>query len=261
MNASDPASALGPTPLRDRVAVITGASRGIGAEIALAFASAGADVALAARGGERLAAVAGQVEDLGRRALPVPTDVTDSAQADRLIDTVVGTLGRLDVLVNNSGVVHGTSLLDTTDDDWDRVIATNLRGTFLCTRAAGRHLVPARAGKVINMASNFAFTGIAGHGAYCASKGAIVAFTRAMAVEWAPYDIQVNALAPGYVATELNAAARADPELSARIVRQIPARRMGEPAEIAPWAVLLASSVSDFMTGETIVIDGGQLAR
>ena len=243
------------------VAVVTGAGRGLGAEIALALAEAGADVVLAARTGDQLAAVARHVGALGRRALPVVTDVTDSAQAQRLMDAAVDRLGRLDVLVNNSGVVLGTSLLDTADDDWDQVIATNVRGTFLCTRAAGRHLVPARSGKVINMASNFAFSGAAGHSAYCASKGAIVAFTRAMAVEWAPYGIQVNALAPGYVATDMNAAARADPDLSARIVRQIPARRFGEAREVAPWAVLLASPESDFMTGETIVIDGGQLAR
>jgi NAD(P)-dependent dehydrogenase (short-subunit alcohol dehydrogenase family) len=247
--------------LDGRVAVVTGASRGIGRAIALALAGAGADVALAGRDVARLDAVAGEIRDGGRRALAVPADVTDRGQVDALVARTVDELGGLDVVVNNSGVVSSLPLLETTDEEWDRVLDTNLRGVFLVTRAAGRHLVEQGSGKVVNIASNFAFKGVAGHAAYCASKAGVVAFTRTMAVEWARYGVQVNALAPGYVETDLNADVRADPDAAARIVRSVPARRMGVADEFGPWAVLLASPASDYMTGETVTIDGGLTAR
>jgi NAD(P)-dependent dehydrogenase (short-subunit alcohol dehydrogenase family) len=247
--------------LDGRVAVVTGASRGIGRAIALALAGAGADVALAGRDVARLDAVAGEIRDGGRRALAVPADVTDRGQVDALVARTVDELGGLDVVVNNSGVVSSLPLLEMSDEEWDRVLDTNLRGVFLVTRAAGRHLVQQGSGKVVNIASNFAFKGVAGHAAYCASKAGVVAFTRAMAVEWARFGVQVNALAPGYVETDLNADVRADPDAAARIVRSVPARRMGHADEFGPWVVLLASSASDYMTGETVTIDGGLTAR
>jgi NAD(P)-dependent dehydrogenase (short-subunit alcohol dehydrogenase family) len=247
--------------LDGRVAVVTGASRGIGRSIALALAEAGADVALAGRDVARLDAVAGQIRDGGRSALAVPTDVTDRARVDALVARTVDELGGLDIVVNNSGVVSSLPLLEVSDEEWDRVLDTNLRGVFLVTRAAGRHLVGQGSGKVVNIASNFAFKGVAGHAAYCASKAGVVAFTRAMAVEWARYGVQVNALAPGYVETDLNADVRADPDAAERIVRSVPARRMGRADEFGPWVVLLASPASDYMTGETVTIDGGLTAR
>ena len=143
----------------------------------------------------------------------------------------------------------------------DRIINSNLGGVFLMTRAVGRHLVEQRSGKVINIASNFGLMGVANHAAYSASKAGIIGLTRSLAVEWARHNVQVNALAPGYFATDLNAAMRADQALTDRVLRAIPARRMGEVSEIAPWVLLLAGSESDFMTGETIVLDGGHSAR
>ena len=247
--------------LAGKVAVVTGAGRGLGRAMAVALAAAGADVALAARSADQLAAVAGEVEELGRRALAVPTDVTDADAVDALVERTVTGLGRLDVLVNNSGVIDSTSLLDQEPAAWDRVLDTNVRGTYLATRAAGAHLVRQGSGKVVNIASNFAFTGVADHAAYCASKAAVVAFTRAMAVEWARYGVQVNALAPGYFETDMNAELRSDPDLLAKVLRAVPARRMGRAEELADWLVLLAGPASDFMTGQTIVIDGGQTAR
>lgn len=247
--------------LSGKVAVVTGAGRGLGRAMALALAHAGADVALAARSKDQLEEVAAEVEGLGRRALPVPTDVTDAYSVQGLADAVVAHLGRVDVLVNNSGVVDSMPLLEQAPEEWDRVIATNLRGTFLATRAIGAHLVAQRSGKVINVASNFAFMGIAQHAAYCASKAGVLAFTRSVAVEWAAHGVQVNALAPGYFATSLNTELRSVPDALARVLKAIPARRMGEPDELGAWLVLLAGSASDYMTGETIVIDGGQAAR
>lgn len=247
--------------LAGRVAIVTGAGRGLGRAMAVALADAGADVSLAARSRDQLEEVAAEIEQRGRRALVVPTDVTDQAAVSQLVDTTVSTLGRLDVLVNNSGVIDSSPLLEQAPDVWDRVLETNLRGTYLATRAAGAHLVAQGSGKVINIASNFAFMGVANHAAYCTSKAAVVAFTRAMAVEWARYGVQVNAVAPGYFATDLNAGMRADPESLARVLRAVPARRMGEAEELAAWLVLLAGPASDFMTGETIVVDGGQSVR
>jgi 2-deoxy-D-gluconate 3-dehydrogenase len=250
-----------PEQLAGRVALVTGASRGIGRSVALALAAAGADVALGARSAVDLKVVADEIAGLGRRALPVPLDVTDSTSVDDAVSAAVDGLGRLDVLVNNAGVVHSRPVLETSDEDWDRVLSTNLRGVFLCSRAAGRVLTAQRSGKVINMASHFGIMATPAHGAYCASKAGILQLTRVLALEWAPFNVQVNAIAPGYVATDLNAATRSNAALTDKILRRIPARRMAEPDEIGPLAVLLASAASDFMTGSTLVIDGGHAAR
>lgn len=247
--------------LSGKTAIVTGAGRGIGRSLALALAREGADVALAARSADQLEVVAREVESLGRRALVVPTDITDSEAVKRLVDRTLEDLGGLDILVNNSGTIASTPLLDQDPEEWDRVFDTNVRGTYLATREAGRHLVAQGSGKVVNVASNFAFKGVPGHAAYCASKAAVVSFTRTMAVEWARHGVQVNALAPGYFATDLNASLRADEKAQSAVLRAVPARRMGEPYELAAWVVLMAGPASDFMTGETVVIDGGQTAR
>jgi NAD(P)-dependent dehydrogenase (short-subunit alcohol dehydrogenase family) len=247
--------------LLGKVAIVTGAGRGLGRAMALALADAGADVALAARSKDQLDVVAGEIEQRGRRAIAVPTDVTDAAAVQGLVDATVSELGGLDVLVNNSGIIDSSPLLEQDPEIWDRVMDTNVRGTYLATRAAGAHMVAQGSGKIVNIASNFAFKGVANHAAYCASKAAIVSFTRSMAVEWARSGVQVNALAPGYFATDLNADLRADPEALAKVLRAVPARRMGEAEELSAWLVLLAGPASDFMTGETIVVDGGQTAR
>lgn len=247
--------------LQRKVAVVTGAGRGLGRAIALALASAGADVSLAGRNPQPLRDVAAELKAVGVRSRTTVTDVTDQEQVDRLVAHTIAELGGIDILVNNAGVLSSAALLDTTDQEWSRVFDTNLRGTFLMTRAAGRHLVAQRSGKIINVASNFAFKGVPGHAAYCASKAAVVAFTRSMAVEWARYNVQVNGLAPGFFATDLNADIRADDNMMRRIRRSIPTRRIGHPGDLSSWAVLLSSPASDFMTGEIITIDGGETAR
>jgi NAD(P)-dependent dehydrogenase (short-subunit alcohol dehydrogenase family) len=249
------------TSLVGKVAIVTGAGRGLGRSMAQALAEAGAAVTVASRTGADLDSFVAETKAAGGQALACPTDITDEASVYRMVEATVATFGRIDVLVNNSGIVASTPLVEQSAEEWDRVIATNLRGTYLATRAVGRHLLAQQSGKVINIASNFALQGVANHAAYSASKAGVIAFTRSMAIEWARYGIQVNAIAPGYFATPLNAELRDDPEALTKVVRAIPARRMGEPDELKPWLLLLASSASDFMTGEVIVIDGGQSVR
>ncbi|WP_445283794.1 SDR family NAD(P)-dependent oxidoreductase [Streptomyces sp. DSM 118148] len=249
------------TDLHGKVAIVTGAGRGLGRSMAQALVEAGAAVTVAARTTTELDSFVDEAKAAGGQALACQTDITDEASVESMVEATVETFGRIDILVNNSGIVATTPLLDQPADEWDRVLATNLRGTYLATRAAGRHLVAQGAGKVINIASNFALQGVANHAAYSASKAGVIGFTRSMAIEWAKAGVQVNAIAPGYFATPLNAELREDAETLAKVVHAIPARRMGEPEELKPWLLLLAGSASDFMTGEVIVIDGGQSVR
>ncbi|MEU6137492.1 glucose 1-dehydrogenase [Nocardioides sp. NPDC047086] len=247
--------------LTGKVAIVTGAGRGLGRSMASALADAGAAVAVASRTRAELDSFVEETKDAGGQALACPTDITDEGSVARMVEATIETYGRVDVLVNNSGIVATTPLLDQPAEEWDRVIATNLRGIYLATRAVGRHLVAQGSGKVVNIASNFALQGVANHAAYSASKAGVIAFTRSMAIEWSKHGIQVNAIAPGYFATPLNADMRADEEAMAKVVRAIPARRMGKADELKPWLLLLTGTASDFMTGEVVVIDGGQSVR
>jgi NAD(P)-dependent dehydrogenase (short-subunit alcohol dehydrogenase family) len=246
--------------LDGRVALVTGASRGLGRAMALALAEAGADLALAGRSKPDLEATARGVEGLGRRALVAPTDVRVYAEVEALVERTVAELGRLDVLVNNSGVAHVAPLPELPLEEWERMLATNLSAVVYGCRAAAPHLIARRAGKVINVASMLAAVGLPGYAAYAATKGGIVAFTRALAVEWARYNVQVNAIAPGWFVTDMNRPAFEDPKLRERLLRDVPARRTGRAEEIGPLAVYLASPASDFMTGQTIFLDGGHTA-
>jgi NAD(P)-dependent dehydrogenase (short-subunit alcohol dehydrogenase family) len=244
-------------PLDGKVAIVTGASRGLGRAIAVALAAAGADVALAARSKADLETTAGQVEARGRRALVVPTDVTRYEAVEALVERTVGALGRLDVVVNNSGIAKVLPFADATPDDWRAIVDVNLTGVVNGCRAAARHLIAQGSGKVINVASALATVALPGYTLYAATKGGIVALTRTLAVEWARHGIQVNAIAPGWFVTDMNEDAFNNPKVRDRLLRDVPARRTGRPEEIGPLAVYLASPVSDFMTGQTLYLDGG----
>ncbi len=248
--------------LAGKVAVVTGASRGLGRAMAVALAEAGADVALAARSKPDLEETAHLVERAGRRALVVPTDVTSYPAVEALMQSAIGALGRLDVVVNNSGVARVKPLVEWTPDEWRALLDVNLGGVINGCRAAAAHLIARRAGKVINVSSMLGAIGLPGYTIYSATKGAIVAFTRTLGVEWARHDIQVNAIAPGWFETDMSAPAfdRGDDRLADRLLRDVPARRRGRPEEIGPLAVYLASAASDFMTGQTIYLDGGHTA-
>ena len=240
--------------------MVTGASGGLGRAIAIAFAEAGADVALAARSKPRLEDTAQEVERRGVRALVVPTDVTSFADVESCVARTVEVLGGLHVVVNNAGIARITPLAEATPEDWRSIIDVNLSGVFHGCRAAAPHLIRQRAGKVINLASMLAAVGLPGYSLYAATKGGIISLTRALAVEWARHNIQVNAIAPGWFVTEMNEAAFDDPAIRERLTRDIPARRTGRLDEIGPLAVYLASSGADFMTGQTLFLDGGQTA-
>lgn len=247
------------TTLTGRVALVTGASRGLGRAVALALAEAGADVAVVARSKAGLAETARLVEERGRRTLVAPTDVTRYAEVAAAVERTVDTLGRLDIVVNNSGVAKVAPLVEWVPEDWRAIIDVNLVGALNLCRAAGPHLIAQRAGKVINVASVLGAVGLSGYAVYAATKGAVIALTRSLAVEWARHNVQVNAIAPGWFATDMTAPVfgGGNPKLAERILRDIPAHRIGRPEEIGPLAVYLASPASDFMTGQTLFLDGG----
>jgi NAD(P)-dependent dehydrogenase (short-subunit alcohol dehydrogenase family) len=242
------------------VAIVTGASRGLGRAIALALAEAGASIALAARSKPDLETTARLVEAAGGRAAVVPTDVASYPAVEALVAATVSTFGRLDVLVNNSGIARVKPFAELTPEDWHVVVDVNLTGVFNGCRAAAPVLIGQGHGKVINIASVLGAVGLAGYTVYGATKGGVIALTRTLGVEWARHNIQVNAIAPGWFVTDMNEAAFANPRIAERLTRDVPARRTGRPEEIGPLAVLLASAASDFMTGQTIFLDGGQTA-
>ena len=247
-----------PYSLEGRAAFVTGASRGIGRSIALALAKAGAAVACAARAVEEVKSAAAEIEAAGGRACALRLDVTQGAQITAAVKEAEKALGPIDILVNNAGITLEKKTVDVSDDEWDQVLATNLTSMFRCARVVAPSMIARGRGKIINVGSMYGRLGVPRYAAYCASKAAVDGLTRSLAAEWAKHGIQVNCLAPGYMNTDIPRAAMADPDTRERFLGKVPARRLGEPAEAAALAVYLASPVSDFMTGQTVYLDGGQ---
>jgi 2-deoxy-D-gluconate 3-dehydrogenase len=246
--------------LDGQVALVTGSARGLGAAIALALAEAGADVAVH----DRLdpGTTEKQIEALGRgRALGLVADLSDRSAADTLVSTVIDRMGRLDVLVNNAGIIRRAPAVDHGDADWDSVIEVNLTAVFRLCRAAGRHMLPCGRGKIVNIASLLSFQGGITVPSYAAAKAGVAQITKALANEWAAKGINVNAIAPGYMRTENTRPLAEDPVRSRQITERIPAGRWGEPRDLAGAAVFLASAASDYVNGHVLVVDGGWLAR
>ena len=245
--------------LEGKVAVVTGAGRGIGRAIAVAMASAGADVAVASRTEPELEAVAEEIRGLGRRPLVVRTDASVEAEMAALVERTVAELGGLDIMVNNAGVAPFlATFLDTRPDGFEKHFGINFWSAVYGTRAAGRIMVEQGSGCVLNLASIDAFMIDPELSYYGAAKAAIVNLTRSTALEWAASRVRVNALAPGWIDTPMNEAERNDPEAEAKILSAIPMGRWGRPEESAAAAVFLCSPAASFITGETLIIDGGQ---
>ena len=243
--------------LEGKTALVTGAGRGLGQSAALGLAQAGADVIGFGRDLEKLEETSHQIERMGRRALPLVTDVGLSDQVRASVSRALKVFGRIDILVNNAAVMLGKASEKTTEAEWDDLIRTNLKGTFLCSQVVGSHMIEAGGGKLINVGSIFGLTGTTHCLAYACSKAAIHQMTRSLAVEWAKHGITVNAIVPGYFDTEMPAHILSDPHFRKTIFDRMPVRRIGRPEEIRPLVVYLASRASDFMTGQMLCMDGG----
>lgn len=243
--------------LDGRVALVTGGARGLGRAILQALMEAGAAVALTSRAAIAASAAASELaERTGGTAIGLVADVTDVASVTSAVSDVVARLGRLDILVNNAGTTRRAPLAQLTECDWDQVVDTNLKGTWLCSRAAAPHLRASTHGRIVNIASMFAHVGMPDRTPYVASKGGIVALTRALAIELAADAVTVNAVCPGPFMTAMHdARARTD------MLRAIPLGRWGDPEELGPAVVYLASDAAAFVTGSTLTIDGGYTAR
>jgi 2-deoxy-D-gluconate 3-dehydrogenase len=259
--SAPPRSRLDAFRLDGQVALVTGASAGMGAAMAVALAEAGADIAV--HGNSRSAAgTAGRIESAGRRAIGVTGDLGDRAVSGRLVAEVVSHFGRLDILVNNAGLIRRAPAVDYSDDDWDRVLEVDLTSAFRLARAAGAQMIAAgHGGRIINIASILAFQGGITVPAYAAAKGGLAQLTKALANEWASKDINVNAIAPGYIETDVTTALRADAVRNRQILDRIPAGRWGQPDDLAGAVVFLASPASRYVHGHVLAVDGGWLAR
>lgn len=243
--------------LAGRVAIVTGGKWGIGKAIALAFAEAGADVVVCGRRVEgELEAVAGEIQKLGRRSLAVRTDISRKDDVDSLVETVMGKFGAIDILVNNAAVRAEALLLELTEDDWDTVLDTDLKGYFLCSQAVGKRMVERKRGNIINVSSLSAMKAREKAGVYCIAKAGVEMLTRALALELAPYNIRVNAIAPPIVDTEVNEL-WLRPDVVKLWGARIPLGRITQPSDIIGPALFLASEASNFVTGHTLIVDGG----
>ena len=243
--------------LAGKTAIITSDRRGWTPYLAAALAEAGANVAVAGAQTSDMSDAAAAVRAVGRRALELETDLTDADDVGAMVESAQGELGRVDILVNNARVEFGKPFVDVTDEEWDAVIAFNLRSMFLCCRAAGRLMLAQGGGRIVNVGTGLAERGLWNSAATCASQGAIRQLTAALGLEWARSGVRVNGIGAGWLTTEPRDPG-AEPEL---LERYIPSRRKGHPTDLAGLLVYLASDASDFMTGQTVYIDGGAMAH
>ena len=262
--------------LTEKVAVITGAGRGIGKAIALCLAEAGADTVVVARTERQIHETSEEGKELGGKCLPIPADVTKEKDVERMVKETIAHFGKIDILVNQVGGMGGGSLVPMpgfkgflaggetpsplSEEAWRHCVDTNLMSVFLCCREVGPHMMEQGSGKIINVSSMAAAKGFANLVPYTVSKAGVVMFTRSLALEWARYNINVNGIGPGYIPTSFTASMFENPKRREKLLQSVPLGRFGEPREIGLLALYLASSASDYITGQTIYIDGGILA-
>jgi NAD(P)-dependent dehydrogenase (short-subunit alcohol dehydrogenase family) len=247
--------------LDGQAAIVTGASRGIGRDLARALANAGARVTVAARSAGDLRSLVDEIAGEGGTAHPVELDVRDRSSVDAAVAETVDRFGGLDVLVNNAGLGTNHDALDATEEEWDELMDVNLKGLFFACQAAGRHMVDRGYGRIVNMSSQAGHVGIRRHAAYCASKGGVEQLTRVLALEWSPHGVTVNAVAPTFIRTPGTAERLDRPEFLADVLSRIPAGRVGTPMDVAGAVLYLASPAAGLVTGTVLSVDGGWTAQ
>jgi NAD(P)-dependent dehydrogenase (short-subunit alcohol dehydrogenase family) len=246
--------------LQGQKVLVTGGSKGIGKDIALAFAKLGAMVTITGRNKPSLSATTQELKKHNPECYSVAADVQNVSEIYKMVDDAASLMGGLDVVVNNAGVNIPKPVMDVTEEDWDSIIDTNLKGTFFCSQRAGKYMIPQSRGKIINIVSQMAFVGYIKRAAYCSSKGGAVQLTKALAVEWAPNNIKVNAVAPTFIETEFTANMFKDEEFYQDVLNRIPLGKLAQPSDVTGAVLYLASDMANFITGETIKVDGGWTA-
>jgi NAD(P)-dependent dehydrogenase (short-subunit alcohol dehydrogenase family) len=246
--------------LKDKKIIVTGGSKGIGYEIALTFAKLGAQVVITGRGESSLVSAVMQLKKHNPNCSYIVSDIKDVNSVYNMVDKAVAYMNGIDILINNAGINIAKPALEVTEEDWMQVLDTNLKGTFFCSQRAGKYMVQQGYGKIINMVSQMAFVGYIKRAAYCASKGGAVQLTKALAVEWAPHQIKVNAVAPTFVETELTSNMFKDLAFKEDVLKRIPLGTFSVPSDVAGAVLFLASDLANFITGETIRVDGGWTA-
>ena len=247
--------------LEGKVAVITGAARGIGQGIALRFAQEGAKLVAVDILGKKLKHVVNNIQEQGGEAIDIEADIVNSLEIDQFVSRAIEHFGRIDILVNNAGIGGSKGCLDTTEVDWDRMVTTNLKSIFLVCKRVIPEMLRTGKGKIINIASMYGLAGSPGAPAYCASKAAVINLTRQLAVDFSGKNILVNAISPGLIETEMTRHKLSDPKKKRNFVQEIPLGRHGKPSDIAGATVFLASNDSNFITGHNLVVDGGQSCK
>ena len=247
--------------LQGQVALVTGASMGIGYDLAKAVAHAGARVTVGARSTDVLQQLVAEIEAEGGEALAVELDMRRLDHIQRAVDTTLERFGQLDILVNNAGVGVNHDAVDVTEADWDEMMDVNLKGLFFMCQAAGRHMIARQYGRIINMSSQASVVGILRHAVYCASKGGVNQLSKVLALEWAPHNVTVNAVGPTFIRTPGTAERLDSPEFAANVLRQIPIGKVGDTMDVAAAVIYLASPAADMVTGSLLLVDGGWTAH